>query len=114
MRTTALLAGSFAGLLLAAPAAAQAPSGPALNGKAFQIAPYAGYMVFGNWIEGPLGTSLSSAGGALYGGQVGLRLAPNVSLVGNLAYSSGDLRVGIPLIGGLSVGHTKALLSDGG
>ena len=87
---------------------------PARTGTLFQLTPYTGYMIFGKFLDGPLGTSVSSAGGPLYGAQLGMKLAPGVSLVGNVAYSSGDLRVGIPFLGGISVGHSRALVSDAG
>ena len=115
MRRSALLTGTLAGVLFAAPAFGQAASASTiLNGKAFQVTPYAGYMMFGKMIDGPLGTSLGSAGGPLYGAQLGMKVAPNVTVIGNVAYTSGDLEVGIPIIGGISVGQSKALLADGG
>ena len=113
MRRSVVLAGALVGALAtAAPASAQrAASG---NGKVLQVTPYAGYMRFGDYLRGPLGTSLSNADAAVYGGQLGLKLAPNVSLVGNLAYSTADVEVGIPFLGGLSVGRSTMLLYDGG
>jgi hypothetical protein len=115
MRRSVVLAGVLAGsLLAAAPALAQRTVGSAGNGKVLQVTPYAGYMRFGDYLQGPLGTSLSNAGAALYGGQLGLRLAPNVSLIGNVGYSKADVQVRVPLLGGLSVGNSTVLLYDAG
>jgi hypothetical protein len=50
----------------------------------------------------------------LYGTQVGLSLSPNLSLVGNVGYTSGDIRIGIPFLGGISVGNSSMLIYDGG
>lgn len=98
---------AFAG---AAPLEAQAASRAPL----IDIAPYGGYMVYGTWVKGPLGTSLSNANGPVYGAQLGIHLTPNVALVGNVAHSSADLKVGIPFLGGLSVANSSMWLYDGG
>ena len=84
------------------------------SGKVLHVSPYAGYMVFGNYISGPLGTSLTNAPGLLYGTQVGLSLAPELSLVGNIGYTASDMKVGIPFLGGVSVGHSSMLIYDVG
>ena len=103
---------AIAGLVAARPLAAQ--TAPLARGTAFELTPYAGYMIFGDYFKGPLGTSVTNAPGALYGVQLGMKLAPNVSLVGNLGYTSTDVRVGIPFLGGYSVAHSSTLLYDGG
>ncbi|MDB4875844.1 MAG: hypothetical protein JWM41_2290 [Gemmatimonadetes bacterium] len=95
---------------VSSPAFAQAPG----SGTVLHVSPYLGYMVFGNYLNGPLGTSLSNAPGALYGTQVGLSLAPNLSLIGNLGYSASDMKIGIPFLGGVSVGHSSMLIYDAG
>jgi len=82
--------------------------------KVFDVTPYGGYMMFGKMFEGPVGTSISAGNGPLYGAQMSLTMAKNVALFGNVGYSSSDLKVGVPIIGGLDVGSTKALLYDGG
>ncbi len=82
--------------------------------SAFHITPYAGYLKLGSFVDGPLGTSLGAAGGAMYGGQLGVRITDNVSLIGNVAYSRSDLQVGVPLIGGLNVGNASVWMYDGG
>ena len=80
----------------------------------FDVQPYAGYMMFGKMIEGPIGSSVSSGSGPVYGAQMSLTMAKNVALYGNVGYSSTDLKIGLPIIGGLDVGSSKALLYDGG
>lgn len=79
-----------------------------------EIAPYAGYMVFGNLVDGPLGTSLRTADAPLYGAQLGLTIVPGVSLVGNVAYSSSSVEAGIPLLGGVELADNKVWLYDAG
>jgi hypothetical protein len=102
-----LCAGAVAGLLLAAPLEAQ-------SGRtgSFGITPYAGYMRFGDLVDGPLGTSVGGTGGPVYGAEATLGLVPGLALVGNLAYASSDLEIGVPVVGGLSVGKSSALLYD--
>jgi hypothetical protein len=99
-----------AAALAAAPARAQELARVPL----VQVTPYAGVMLFGKMLEGPLGTSLTNSGGALYGAQLGFNLSQNVALVGNVARSSADLKVGVPFVGGLTVGTSTAWLYDGG
>ena len=98
------------GLLVSAPSAGQT----AAPGTAFHLSPYAGYMVFGNYLNGPLGTSVSNAPGVLYGTQVGLSLSENLSLIGNIGYTQADIKVGVPIFGGVSVGHSQILMYDAG
>ena len=102
-----LCAGAIAGLLIAAPLKAQTaqPGG-------FGITPYAGYMKFGNLINGPLGTSIRSAAGPVYGAEATVGIIRGLALVGNVAYASSDLEVGVPIVGGLSFGKSSALLYD--
>jgi hypothetical protein len=102
-----LLAGTLAGLALAAPAAAQVSSGPS-----FGLTPYAGYMKFGRLVSGPFGTSIRDAGAAVYGAEAQLGLTRGIALIGNVAYSQPDLQIGAPLIGGVSVGRSSVLLYD--
>jgi hypothetical protein len=99
---------------LSATAHAQSRSAPIVKGKVLDVTPYVGYMVFGDYAKGPLGTSLTNAPAPVYGAQVGLRLAPNISLVGNVATTSSDIKAGVPLLGGLSVARSTMLLYDGG
>jgi hypothetical protein len=99
--------------VVAATAHAQSRATPLVSGKAFDVTPYVGYMVFGDYVKGPLGTSLTNAPAPVYGAQLGMRLAPNISLVGNLATSSSDIKAGVPLLGGLSVAQSRMVLFDG-
>jgi len=99
-----------ASLATAMPVIAQAPG----SGTVLHVSPYVGYMVFGDYLKGPLGTTLSNAPGVLYGTQVGLSLAPNLSLIGNVGYTSSDIKVGIPFLGGVSVGSSSMLMYDAG
>jgi opacity protein-like surface antigen len=80
----------------------------------FDVTPYAGYMMFGKLFEGPIGTSISAGSGPVYGAQMSLTMAKNVAVYGNVGYSSSDLKIGLPIFGGLDVGSSKALLYDGG
>ncbi|HEY7235383.1 MAG TPA: outer membrane beta-barrel protein [Gemmatimonadaceae bacterium] len=114
MRASIVIAAVAATVGLASSAAAQAPAPPLANGTAFELTPYAGYMIFGDYLKGPLGTSISNAPGALYGVQLGMKIYPNVSLVGNLGYTSSDITAGIPFLGGYSIAHSSTLLYDGG
>ena len=105
-----LAAAAFAGLAAVSTAGAQQTTA---RGMSLELAPYAGYMMFGKMIDGPIGTSISNANSPLYGAQLGIGLTPNVALVGNVAYASSDLKVGVPLLGGLTIGNTNVLLYDG-
>jgi outer membrane protein with beta-barrel domain len=79
-----------------------------------RLTPYVGYMAFGSIASGPLGSQLTNAGAPLYGLQLGIDVTPNVALVGNLGYSDSNIEVGLPIIGGLKVADSKAVLYDGG
>ncbi|HEX8848258.1 MAG TPA: hypothetical protein VF761_01870 [Gemmatimonadaceae bacterium] len=124
MRRSVTLARAATGVLasllaIAAPAGAQlasSASGAAstVAGKSLDVTPYGGYMLFGSFIDGPLGTSLGSSAAPVYGAQLGLALLPGVKLVGNFAHASGDLKVGLPILGGIDAGTTSAFVMDGG
>ena len=111
-RTTLRSAVALATLGTAAHAQSRASALP--SGKAFDFTPYVGYMVFGSLMDGPFGTSIGNAPAPVFGAQLGMRLAPTISLVGNVAAASSDIKAGIPLLGGLSVAHSNVLLYDGG
>lgn len=83
-------------------------------GVGASLTPYAGYFVTGHWYDGPIGTSLSTTNSPMVGAQGTIPLSKGVALVGNLAYASGDLRVGLPLIGGVTVGSATTWLYDAG
>ena len=98
---------ALAAFLAATPALAQKP-------VVARVTPYVGYLAFGDYVSGPIGTRISNENAAVYGVQLGLDLGRNVALVGNLGYSDSNLQVGIPVIGGLNVAGSKVLLYDGG
>jgi hypothetical protein len=98
---------------LAVPAGAQGLR-PVQNGSVFQLTPYAGYMMFGKFLEGPVGTSLSTKNSPVYGAQLGVQVAPNVALYGNVGYASTNLQVGAPILGHVNVGDSKVWMYDGG
>ena len=108
-----------AGLLaVASPAAAHAQSRAAASdptsGFAFEATPYVGYMVFGNYLSGPLGSGISNAPAPLVGAELGMKITPNLAIVGNLATTSSDIQAGIPLVGGFSVAHSRLVMYDAG
>jgi hypothetical protein len=80
----------------------------------FDITPYAGVIVFGDFLSGPLGTALGNAPAPIYGAQLGMKIAPNVSLIGNLAAASSDIKLGVPILGGISVAHNSMVFYDAG
>jgi hypothetical protein len=97
--------------LIAGPLAAQGTT-PQL--PLVEVSPYVGYFMASNIAEGPLGTSLSSGSGALYGAQLRIPLVPAVAVIGNFGYSTGKLEFGVPILGGVSFGDAKTYLYDGG
>ena len=108
MRLSVRLAVLSTAAVLALPAASYA------QGTGAAVTPYAGYLVAGNLYDGPLGTSISSTNAPMVGAQASIPLTRGVSLVGNLAYASGDLQVGLPILGGINVGSTRTYLYDAG
>ncbi len=94
-------------LAAAAPLAAQART-------MVELTPYAGYMVFGDYLDGPLGTSVSNANGTIIGAQLALKLTPNIAVVGHLGRASADLELGVPILGGVDVGSSQVWLYDAG
>ena len=78
------------------------------------LTPYAGYLVTGKWFDGPLGTSVTTSNSPMIGVQGAVPLTRGISLTANVAYASGDLRVGLPVIGGVNVGSAKTWLYDAG
>jgi Outer membrane protein beta-barrel domain len=99
-------------LAVAAPVRAQQVVQQSSTPKVFSFTPYVGYMVWGDYLKGPIGTTLTNKNGAIYGAQVGIDLSPNVALLGNVAYSKSDLQVGAPFIGGVGVGSSNIWLYD--
>lgn len=100
-----------AALVAASPILAQAQKG---TGVGAQLTPFAGYLITGDWYDGPIGTSIAATNAPTLGVQGGVPLTKGVSLVGNLAYASGDLRIGLPLLGGVNVGSANTWMYDVG
>ena len=92
--------------LVAAPLHAQRP--------VVELTPYAGYLFAGDYLGGPLGTSVSGARGTLLGAQVALNLTPSIAVVGHVGRASSDLEIGVPFLGGYDVGSSEVWLVDGG
>lgn len=110
MRTSVRIAGALTGLaIVAAPLSAQDSARPLA-----EVTPYAGYLVTSSLLDGPRGTSLSSSSGPVYGLQLAVPLGASIAVVGNIASGTSDLRIGLPFVGGLSVGSTRTLLYDAG
>jgi hypothetical protein len=107
MKLSVRFAALAAAAALALPALVHAQTG-------VSITPYAGYLVPGNILDGPLGTSLTTTNAPMFGAQASIPLTRGVSLVGNLAYASGDLEVGLPILGGINVGTSKTFFYDAG
>lgn len=99
-----------------APLAAQGgPSAASARGRpVLELAPYAGYMLPVDLWSGPVGTRLTVSGGPVLGGQVGIPLLPGVTVVGNVAYATGDLEAGAPILGGVGFGESTTWMYDGG
>ncbi len=99
---------AFAALSVAAPFVnAQTPS-------VARVTPYAGYMTFGNFVNGPLGTGVRNKAAPVFGAQLGIDLTDNFSFVGNVGYSSTKLQAGVPIVGGFDLADSKVLLYDAG
>ena len=78
-----------------------------------EIAPYAGYLLFDDFVDGPLGTSVGGGSGPVYGLQLAFPLTSHLAVVGHVGYADSELRAGIPLLGGVDFGKHTALLYDG-
>lgn len=94
--------------------AQQRASAPLATATVFDVTPYAGYMVFGNFMNGPLGTSVSNAPAPLVGAQLGMKLSPNLSVIANLATASSDIQAGVPFFGGVSLAQSRVVMYDAG
>lgn len=112
----ALLAAAAVPAAALAPAPLEAQRRAVLGGGGpkVELTPYAGYMVFGDYADGPFGTRLRSANGTILGAQLGLNLTRNVALVGHLGRASSELQVGAPILGGIGVGSSAVWLYDAG
>ncbi len=100
-----------ASTLVAASLGAQTPESAT---QQIHVAPYVGYMMFGDYLKGPFGTSLTNSPGLVYGTQLDLPLSNNVALVGNLGYTSSDFQINAPFVGGFSAGRSQMYIYDAG
>src|SRR5688572_20394795 len=114
MRVSSYVIGLLGAMIAGAASAQTVPrSTPiSITRGEFSVSPYGGYLVSQRFIDGPLDTSLGVVGSALYGVQASLPLAPGASLVGALGYSSGDLEVGVPILGGIGIGSSSTWMFD--
>ena len=83
-------------------------------GQGASITPDAGYLVTGDWYNGPIGTTLSTANAPIIGAQLSMPLVSGLSLTGNVGYASSDVRVGLPVLGGVNVGRNSVWVYDAG
>jgi opacity protein-like surface antigen len=105
---------ALAALAASVPSArAHAQSLPA-RATVASVTPYVGYITFGDFASGPLGTSVSNAAAPLIGVALGLDMSPRLSLVGNLGFADSKLRGNLPLLGGYNFGDSKVFLFDAG
>ncbi len=110
-RITAAFSLSALALVLSPARPMQAQS---VLGQGASITPYAGYLVTGNWYDGPIGTTLSTANAPIIGAQLSMPLVSGLSLTGNVGYASSDVRVGLPILGGFNVGRNSVWVYDAG
>jgi hypothetical protein len=103
-----------AALVAAVPALASAQSRSSSTVTAFEATPYVGYMLFGDYLSGPLGTSVTNAPAPVFGAQLGIKLSPSLSLIGNVATASSDIQAGIPILGGVSLAQSRVQMFDAG
>src|SRR5687768_18396859 len=82
-----MIVGALALTAVAVPLAAQ-QSAVSNKPAVFSIAPYVGYMNFGDYFETTNNVEFSNENGALYGAQAQLDLGRYVSLLGNFGYTS--------------------------
>ena len=115
MRTTTFLVAGLAAVIAIAPASAHAQMRAATPAATmFEVTPYAGYLFSGDMMSGPLGSSVGPAPAPLIGTQLGMHIAPNLSLVANLATGNSDVKAGVPILGGISVAQSRVVLYDAG
>lgn len=115
MRRQYLALAVLLGVLVPALATAQSRgASPLATNTVFAATPYVGYMLFGPYRNGPLGTAITNAPAPVFGAQLGVRLTPNLSLVGNVATASSDIQAGIPILGGISLAQSRIQMFDAG
>lgn len=71
----------------AMPLQAQMTGQPVTSGQSsLYVGPYAGYMFFGDLFETQGNVEYQNDNGPIFGGQVGISLSPNFTILGNLGY----------------------------
>jgi hypothetical protein len=58
-----------------------------MTGKVFQVTPYAGYMIFGDYFETSNGVEFSNDNSSIVGAQATLQMTPALALFGNFGYA---------------------------
>jgi len=79
-----------------------------------ELVPVAGFILFDDLLRGPVGTSLTNSNGTVVGAQIGVPIAGPLSLFAGGGYARSDLTIGLPILGGISIGETDAWMFDGG
>ena len=103
--------------IVALPASAQRTSRSKRSHQTTQsiaISPYAGYMTFGELVDGPLNTTLKSKASPIYGVQLNLPLGNSVSVFGNVGYTEPDLSIGLPILGSITFGKSTVWPNEAG
>ena len=107
-RMRAILLGAVLTAAAAAPLQAQSM-------LAFRLTPYGGYVMFGEYIEGPANVSLTNRNAALFGAQLTFNLTPSLGIFGNFGYSRSSWSLeDVPILGDRSLGKADLLLYDAG
>jgi hypothetical protein len=119
MRRSSLLLASLLLIGLAGVGQAQRPSTPPTSTSfqtptVFEVTPYAGVILFGDYLSGPLGTSVTNAPATLIGAELGMKIAPNLSIIGNVATASSDIQAGLPYVGSVSLAQSTVQMFDAG
>lgn len=91
-----------------------APAAGAQAGVGASLTPYGGYLVTGSLYDGPLGTSVGTTNSPMIGVNAGIPITRGISLVSTVGYASGDLKVGLPVIGGIDIGDATTWVYDAG
>ncbi len=89
---------------------------PGATLPAFQITPYAGYMDWGRYVNGPLGSHVPFANGPVLGAQASLSLTRYFAFYGELAYAYSNMGGygNINNQGFLNSANSGAWIYDGG
>jgi hypothetical protein len=114
MRSPSFVLASLLVVGLASVSEAQVRSSVSQPPTVFEATPYAGVIVFGDYLSGPMGTSVTNAPATIIGAQLGMKIAPNLSVIGNIATASSDIQAGVPFYGGVSLAQSTVQMFDAG